>query len=295
MKGILLAGGEGTRLYPLTQVVNKQLLPVFDKPMVYYPLSVLMLADISEILIISSPKFLPMYRDLFGDGSHLGLDIQYAEQPEPKGLAEAFLIGRNFVGADQVALILGDNIFFGHGLSGLLNTASARTKGASVFAYWVTDPQRYGVVEIEEGNRVLGIEEKPITPKSNWAVTGLYFYDNQVLDIAKEIKPSERDELEITDVNKAYLERGELNVEFMGRGYAWLDTGTHETLLQASQFVETIESRQGFKIACLEEISLRQGFITLDTFLSLADSIGNSDYHKYLKRIALEYDKVKQI
>ena len=290
MKGIILAGGEGTRLYPLTQVINKQLLPIFDKPMVYYPMSVLMLAGIREILIISSPKFLPMYRDLFGDGSRLGLDIQYAEQAAPNGLAEAFIIGRDFVGTDPVALILGDNIFYGHGLSGLLAEASARTGGASVFAYWVKDPERYGVVEVKDGNTAVGIEEKPDHPKSSWAVTGLYFYDNQVLDIAANLTPSARGELEITDVNKVYLERGELNVEFMGRGYTWLDTGTHATLLQASQFVETIESRQGFKIACLEEVSLRKGFITLDQFKTLSESMGSADYGAYLRRIAGEYE-----
>ena len=232
-----------------------------------------------------------MYRDLFGDGSRLGLDIQYAEQAAPNGLAEAFIIGRDFVGNGPVALILGDNIFFGHGLSGLLATASARTDGACVFAYWVADPERYGVIEVEDGNHVVGIEEKPDQPKSNWAVTGLYFYDNQVLDIAKNLKPSARGELEITDLNRVYLERGALNVEFMGRGYAWLDTGTHETLLRASQFVETIESRQGFKIACLEEISLRMGFITLDAFKTLSETMGGTDYANYLRRIASEYQE----
>nr|MBC8337670.1 glucose-1-phosphate thymidylyltransferase RfbA [Alphaproteobacteria bacterium] len=261
----------------------------FDKPMVYYPLSVLMLAGIREILIISSPKFLPMYRDLFGDGELLGLEIQYAEQAAPNGLAEAFIIGRDFVGNDPVALILGDNIFYGHGLSGLLADASSRAGGASVFAYWVKDPERYGVVEVADGNKVVGIEEKPNQPKSNWAVTGLYIYDNQVLDIAANLTPSARGELEITDVNKAYLNRGELKVEFMGRGFTWLDTGTHATLLQASQFVETIESRQGFKIACLEEIALRKGFITLDAFKTLAESMGNADYGTYLQRIAREH------
>lgn len=289
MKGIILAGGEGTRLYPLTQVVNKQLLPVFDKPMVFYPMSVLMLAGIRDILIISSPKFLPHYEELFGTGDRLGLNISYAAQPAPNGLAEAFLIGRSFVGNDPVALVLGDNIFFGHGLSGLLADAASRKGGATVFAYWVADPERYGVVEVAGGNSVVGIEEKPKDPKSNWAVTGLYFYDNDVLDIAREIKPSARGELEITDVNRMYLERGALNVEFMGRGYAWLDTGTHETLLQASQFVETIESRQGFKIACLEEVALRQGFISLQDFEAQADAIGNNSYSTYMRRIAREF------
>ena len=286
MKGIILAGGTGSRLYPMTNVVNKQLLPVYDKPMIYYPLSVLMLADIREVLIISSPAFLSFYRALFGDGSRLGLAIEYAEQPQTNGLAEAFIIGRDFVGDSPVALVLGDNIFFGHGLSGMLADARKRETGASVFAYWVADPENFGVAELDAEGRVTDLREKPENPKSNWAVTGLYFYDNDVLDIAADIAPSARGELEITDVNRAYLERGDLNVEFMGRGYAWLDTGSPETLLQASQFVQTIEQRQGFKIACLEEIALRKGFIDRDRFLAIADEISGNEYGRYLKRLA---------
>lgn len=285
MKGIVLAGGSGTRLYPMTQVINKQLLPIYDKPMIYYPLSTLMLAGIREILIISSPKFLPLYEDLFGNGSRLGLDISYAAQAEPNGLAEAFIIGRDFVGDDSVALVLGDNIFFGHGFSGLLSNAASQTSGATVFAYWVTEPERYGVAEVDKNNRVIDIREKPSNPKSNWAVTGLYFYDNDVLEIAAGISPSTRGELEITDVNRAYLERGDLHVEFMSRGYAWLDTGTQKTLLQAAQFVETIETRQGLKIACLEEIALRMEFISRDKFIALADTMSASEYGQYLSRL----------
>ncbi|MEQ8667329.1 MAG: glucose-1-phosphate thymidylyltransferase RfbA [Rhodospirillales bacterium] len=285
MKGIILAGGTGSRLYPMTNVINKQLLPIYDKPMIYYPMSVLMLADIREILIISSPAFLPHYRTLFGDGSALGLSIEYAEQPAPNGLAEAFIIGRDFVGGDSVALVLGDNIFFGHGLSGMLADTRARTEGATVFAYWVADPENFGVAEVDGEGRVTDLREKPKDPKSNWAVTGLYFYDNDVLDIAAEIKPSARGELEITDVNRAYLQRGDLHVEFMGRGYAWLDTGSPETLLQASQFVQTIEQRQGFKIACLEEIALRKGFIGRADFIALADRMAGNEYGRYLKRL----------
>lgn len=285
MKGIILAGGTGSRLYPMTQVVNKQLLPVYDKPMVYYPLSVLMLADIREILIISSPAFLPHYRTLFGDGSHLGLSIAYAEQPEPNGLAAAFLIGRDFVGDSPVALVLGDNIFFGHGLSGLLRDTRRRDGGATVFAYWVADPERFGVVELNDDRKIVDLREKPTDPRSNWALTGLYFYDNDVLDIAAGISPSVRGELEITDVNRAYLARGDLHVEFMGRGYAWLDSGSPESLLQASQFVQTIEQRQGFKIACLEEIALRMGFIDRAQFLALADRMSGNEYGQYLRHL----------
>jgi glucose-1-phosphate thymidylyltransferase len=288
MKGIVLAGGHGTRLYPLTQVMNKQLLPIYDKPMIYYPLSALMLAGIREILIISSPQFLPIYEALFGDGSRLGLEISYAEQAEPKGLAEAFLIGNSFAGDDSVALVLGDNIFFGHGFSGLLASAVSQASGATVFAYWVAEPERYGVAELGADSRVIDIREKPADPKSNWAVTGLYFYDNDVLEIAKQVEPSARGELEITDVNKAYLARGDLHVEFMSRGYTWLDTGTHQTLLQASQFVEIIETRQGFKIACLEEIALRMGFITSDQFVELAESLRSSEYGQYLLRLVAQ-------
>ena len=286
MKGIVLAGGAGSRLYPMTHVINKQLLPVYDKPMIYYPLSVLMLADIRDIMIISSPKFLPHYQSLFGDGSDLGLNINYGEQPEPNGLAEAFIIGRGFVGTDSVALVLGDNIFFGHGFSGLLADSRARSDGATVFAYWGNDPENFGVAEVDGNGAVIGLREKPKDPKSNWAVTGLYFYDNDVLDIAAAVAPSARGELEITDVNRAYLEQGRLHVEFMGRGYAWLDTGSPATLLQASQFVETIEQRQGFKIACLEEIALRKGFISRDHFIGLAERLSGNEYGRYLMRLA---------
>lgn len=285
MKGIILAGGTGSRLYPMTNVINKQLLPIYDKPMIYYPMSVLMLADIREILIISSPAFLPHYRALFGDGERIGLSIEYAEQPQPNGLAEAFVIGREFVGGDSVALVLGDNIFFGHGLSGMLAETRNRTEGATVFAYWVADPENFGVAEVDGEGRVTDLREKPKAPKSNWAVTGLYFYDNDVLDIAAGIEPSARGELEITDVNRAYLERSDLHVEFMGRGYAWLDTGSPETLLQASQFVQTIEQRQGFKIACLEEIALRKGFIDRTQFIELAEGMSGNEYGRYLNRL----------
>lgn len=286
MKGIILAGGAGSRLFPMTAVTNKQLLPVYDKPMIYYPLSVLMLADIREILIISSLDFLPHYETLFGDGSRFGMSISYAAQQAPNGLAEAFIIGRDFVGGDSVALALGDNIFFGHGLSGMLADARARDQGATVFAYWVADPENFGVVGIDEQQRVTDLQEKPKDPPSNWAVTGLYFYDNDVLDIAASVTPSARGELEITDVNRAYLERGDLHVEFMGRGYAWLDTGSPESLLQASQFVQTIEKRQGFKIACLEEIAVRKGFIDRAQFLAIADEMANNEYGRYLRRLS---------
>ncbi len=289
MKGIILAGGDGTRLYPLTTVVNKQLLPIYDKPMIYYPLSVLMLAGIREILIISTPKFLPFYQEMFGDGSSLGLAIDYGEQAKPNGLAESFIIGREFVGDDTVALILGDNIFFGQGLSGMLKKVATRTDGATIFCYWIAEPEAYGVAEIDGDNAVIGLEEKPLEPKSNWAVTGLYFYDNRVLDIAAGLEKSERGELEITDVNKAYLAEGKLKAEFLGRGFAWLDTGTHEALLQASQFVETIESRQGFKIACIEEVALRMNYISLDDFKKLAAQVSATAYGAYLKRIAGDF------
>ncbi|UUL82183.1 glucose-1-phosphate thymidylyltransferase RfbA [Sphingomonas qomolangmaensis] len=264
MKGIILAGGTGTRLHPATLAVNKQLLPVYDKPMIYYPLSVLMLAGIRDILIISSPEFIGNYEKLFGDGSAFGLTISYAEQPSPDGLAQAFTIGRDFIGDDNVALILGDNIFFGAHLTDLLASAVARTEGATVFSYRVEDPERYGVVEFGDGGKAVSLEEKPSTPKSNFAVTGLYFYDNKVVDYAAKLKPSARGELEITDLNRLYLEAGDLYVEQMGRGYAWLDTGTHDSLLEASEFVRTIQHRQGIQVACLEEIAYEQGFITRD-------------------------------
>ena len=264
MKGIILAGGSGTRLHPATLAVNKQLLPVYDKPMIYYPLSVLMLAGIRDILIISSPQFLGNYRQLFGDGSGLGLSIAYAEQPSPDGLAQAFTIGAEFIGGDNVALVLGDNIFFGAGLPNLLASAVARTQGATVFSYQVEDPERYGVVELAPDGRALSLEEKPAQPRSNCAVTGLYFYDNRVIGYARDLKPSPRGELEITDLNRLYMAAGDLYVEQMGRGYAWLDTGTHDSLLEASEFVRTLQHRQGIQIACLEEIAFEQGFITAD-------------------------------
>jgi glucose-1-phosphate thymidylyltransferase len=288
MKGIVLAGGSGTRLYPVTRGVSKQLLPIYDKPMVYYPLSSLMLAGIREILVISTPQDLQSFQRLLGDGADFGLEISYAAQPSPEGLAQAFRIGRDFVGADRVALALGDNVFYGHGFPELLRTAAARERGATVFAYHVRDPERYGVVELAPDGRALSLEEKPARPRSPWAVTGLYFYDARVLDVAAELQPSPRGELEITDVNRAFLEWGELHVAKLGRGIAWLDTGTHESLLQAAEFIAAVESRQGLKVACLEEIAFRMGWLAGERVLAAADGLGRTEYADYLRRIVAE-------
>ena len=291
MKGIILAGGTGSRLYPVTTVVSKQLLPVFDKPMIYYPLSTLMLGGIKDILVISTPQDKPLFERLLGDGSEIGVRFSYLTQASPRGIADAFVVGRDFVGDDPVALVLGDNIFYGNGLPELLLKASARRKGATIFGYIVKTPEQYGVIELDSNGRALSIEEKPKQPKSNVAVTGLYFYDNDVLKIAAEIKPSARGEIEITDVNKAYMERGDLYVQALGRGFAWLDTGTHSSLVEASNFVQVLEQRQGLRIACPEEIALRQGFISLEAFENVAQKTAKSSYGEYLKSVAISFKR----